>query len=431
MEPVTSLSYSSNRAADTEMPPSTDMPSSQELLYGTFYPQFDIPVILIWSFIILAGLGNWVLFWCFLKTKTLRNPFNMIVLALAFTNGISTTFVGPMQLSRVFVLYRPVTDAWCNTRLVLKTFCFNVSLMVIFTLAALRLYAGLSRKQLKLTRRKIGMMVLAIYILSALSSPILLDKTGSSYVNCMGQTDIERLRALLNMNPIDIREDNVTTSTLNYEEISESGKIVLAGSESSVTSFPVMSTMNGSNFPGVNTTKHSSVTKAPIRLWIYYLVLSFILFLTTVICYLTLVIVLRKYQNAIKDMSLTNKKNILTMKVTIYVTCSFFVSFLVPFFPGIVILPAQASEANLHYVAMFHCLSGIDAALSPLIYYFTNPCYRNALHKSLPFWLRKIFCCITQQVSPSSSGGTQPSVPYFISVQAHSSGPHEPRREQF
>ena len=375
-----------------------------EMLYGTFYPQFDIPVIILWSFIILAGLGNWVLFWCFLKTKALRNPFNMIVLALAFSNSISTTLIGPMQLSRVFVLYRPVSDAWCNTRIVLKTFCFSVSLLVLFIVAAVRLYAGLSRKQLKLTYKKMGCIVFVIYALSVLASPSLLDKDGATYNHCMGQVDIERIRATLKGNSDDSIANYREATTLMYNNITNIPLLKFEQEDIeilfTVTPGDDMSSFNSSV---KNVTANNSVTKAPTRVWEYcFFVVSIALFLATVFCCIALVIVLKKRENAIKDTILTNKRNILTVKVTAYVTSSFFISFLLPFFPSIVTLPVEGSPANLHYIAMFHCLSSFDAALTPLIYYFTNTCYRNALTLSMPTWVKKVCCCSSTQVGPMS-----------------------------
>ena len=377
--------------------------STPELLYGTFYPQYDVPVIILWSFIILAGLANWVLFWCFLRTKTLRNPFNVIVLALAFSNGICTTSVGPMQLSRVFVLYRPVSGAWCNTRIVLKTFCFSVSLLMFFIVAAIRLYAGLSRKQLHLSYKKMGFIVFVIYALSVLSSPSLLDENGTTYIDCMGQVDIERIRATLGRYSDVSTEDHDQATTSIYEKITD---ISVTNFDQNVESdilftFTPAPEMNTFNAYVENSTDHKAVKIVPTNKWVYFFFVASIgLFLATVFCCIALVIVLKKHENAIKDNILINKRNILTLKVTAYVTCLFFISFLVPFFPSLVKLPVEGSPANLHYVAMFHCLSSIDAALTPLIYVFYNTCYRNALILSLPTWMKKLFCCSSDQVVP-------------------------------
>ena len=346
-----------------------------------------------------------MVFWCLLKTKQLRTPFSLIIMSLAFSNGISTTFVGPMEISRVFVLYAPVSHTWCTIRILLRTFCFNVSLLVIFTIAALRLYAGVCKKELKsqLTHKRMGITVGSIYLLAAMSSPILLNRTGAAYLDCMGQSDVHRLRLHLNSYPEESTEDNSVTSSLDYEETSgnytrNSERVILfTESELNITSATVMPITNESIPSDVNSTENSLGTMYPIFLWKFYFVMSVGLFLTTVICYIALYFVLCKHRDTIQHQTIADNRTTLTLRVATYVTCSFFASFLVPFFPAIVIVPVQATAANLHYVALFHCLSSIDAALFPLIYHFTNYSYR----KSLPKWVKKLNCCITNQVSPS------------------------------
>ena len=389
------------------------------LLHGTFFPQFDVPVILLWSFIIIAGLGNWAWMICFAQTKAMRVPFNMIVFALTVSNSISTSIICPMQLSRAFTLYTPVPTIWCKVRNALKSFCFTVSLMIIFMLAALRLHAGVSGKQLKLTFRKIGAMLAVIYVLGALSITLVLDEESSLFDFCMGRTTV-----IAGYESGDLLAVTATRSDLSNKAVHTTNAIGTTTTlDNFITTVPtvvneILTTKADAFDSSVENINESSdtVVQPSKVLWYSYFAVSVGLFIATVICYIALVIVLGKHHNAIKDVTLSNKKNILTMKVTAYVTITVLVSFLVPFFPIFVILSPQSSAGVLHYIAIFDCLSSLDGALSPIIYYFSNPVYKAAFNRIVLHLAQKVTSVFNHQVTPDPSH-VGPNVPAIIHIE--------------
>ena len=371
------------------------------LLYGTFYPQFDIPVIILWTFIIIAGLGNWAWIYCFLTTKALRIPFNTVVLALTVANSISTTIICPMQLRRVIILYHPVPALWCKVRIALRTFCFTVSLVIIFTIAVLRLYAGVSRTQLKLTFKKIGTTLAVIYGLGALSSVLVLDEGSSFFATCMTGPDTNVAYASSDMNAVpatgsDYENDTVYTTTTRITN--------LENPDSTIPTVvnEITTTVEDKYDAFVESVNENSTGSIPTSnvIWYGYFFVSAGLFLATVTCYISLTIILRKHHDAIKDVTLSNKKNILTLQVTAYVTASVFTSFLVPFFPVFVVLPPQNSAGSKHYIALFECLSSLDGAITPIIYYFSNKVYNAAFHRTMAQLARGITVLCSPKVTP-------------------------------
>ena len=336
----------------------------------------------------------------------MRVPFNMIVFALTVSNSISTSIICPMQLSRAFTLYAPVPTIWCKVRNALKSFCFTVSLMIIFMLAALRLHAGVSGKQLKLTYRKIGAMLAVIYVLGALSITLVLDEESSLFDFCMGRTTVIAGYESGDLSNKAVHTTTTTTTTTLDHFIT---------TVSTVVNEILTTIADDSSVENINESSDTVVPPSKV-LWYSYFAVSVGLFITTVICYIALVIVLGKHHNAIKDVTLSNKKNILTMKVTAYVTITVLVSFLVPFFPIFVILPPQSSAGVLHYIAIFDCLSSLDGALSPIIYYFSNPVYKAAFNHTVLHLAQKVTSVFHHQVTPDPNH-VGPNVPAIIHIE--------------
>ncbi len=130
--------------------------------------------------------------------------------------------------------------------------------------------------------------------------------------------------------------------------------------------------------------------------WLIFFVLSVSMFISTILCYVLIVIIL-KYRgraNMATASSSTGKNDILTLKVASIVTLAFVVAYLTPYLA--IILKAPFLE-YLHYLALMGAFLFITSALNPIIYTFSSSTFRRAALTSLtkkcncpPFFLNEV-----------------------------------------
>ena len=152
--------------------------------------------------------------------------------------------------------------------------------------------------------------------------------------------------------------------------------------------------------------RYYTTNKALIR---YLAVFNFVIFLSTLLCYLILGLLL-KFQ-CVSGSKLNSKNDILTLKISLVVTVWFAVCYLFPFIPTQIPLPPL--NVILHYAAMFNTLVYLQSAVNPLIYTWNSVVYKEVIAETVPLVLSGLIhrlCCIRHtQVEPlpTASGNVE------------------------
>ena len=152
-------------ASDAEKPQIPDQDAIlRKLITGKWWPSFDVIIIVVLVFVILAGIGNFVVIWSFCRVPRLRKPFNVCVLGMAIGDALMTTVAAPMELYDVISNFVVPGSSWCAAKVFIRSFCFTNSLIFILIISAIRLMYGVMTFPPKPSFRSMSLLVVCVFV---------------------------------------------------------------------------------------------------------------------------------------------------------------------------------------------------------------------------------------------------------------------------
>ena len=140
-----------------------------------WYPGWDIPLLSFYVIVVFCGAGNWLIALTIILHKKLRKPFNALVAVLACVYGLFTLVVAPMEVVELSHKFAGESWLWCKMKIILRTGVFYITMLLLLTVAIIRLALGLTSKKIDLRTKHvfiIGVLIVPTAVaLTIMSSP--------------------------------------------------------------------------------------------------------------------------------------------------------------------------------------------------------------------------------------------------------------------
>ena len=129
----------------TEEVMTTGTTDSAPLLFiipARWYLEYDVIIIILGFVIVVLGAFNWLILLSIITSKKLRQPFNILVAALAFVDGVIASVVAPMELRDMWRHLSGLPFVWCKVKIIIRGFSYYMGMFLVLVTGLVRLMHG-------------------------------------------------------------------------------------------------------------------------------------------------------------------------------------------------------------------------------------------------------------------------------------------------
>ena len=157
---------------------------------GTVCLEYDVPNACLLLVYIILGLGNWLTVLSFAKNTIICRPYNWLVFGMAIPDGITTTIVAPMALVTIFRSFKPINTIWCFVLIFIRGCTYVSSGFFVLFIGITRITYALNRFPKKFTNPMAVVLILVVYVISAMFTIPTLRQASPTFNICMAKQAI-------------------------------------------------------------------------------------------------------------------------------------------------------------------------------------------------------------------------------------------------